>query len=52
MITSIHFRFAYDFAALIQVTIETFSDPYIQNLKYLRMRKLQLLVTMYYLHIS
>ena len=41
-----------NFAALIQVSIETFWDPYIENLNYLRMRTLQLLITTHYLQFS
>ena len=44
--------FQFNFAALTQVTLETSCDPYIQNLKHLRIRKLQLFIATYYLQIS
>ena len=44
--------FWWNFAALIQVSIEMFWHPYIWNLKYLPMRQLQFLITSYYSQIS
>ena len=44
--------FKLNLAALTQVSIEPFSGPYKWNLKYLRMRKRQILITTSYLKIS
>ena len=44
--------FELNFAALIQVSIETFCHSYTWNSKHLPLRKLQLFITTYYLKVS